>query len=282
MKAKVAESFLDAVSTHLDTLSGEGGGDDNKKPKGTIPRPKPEDKKSVQEYRNELHKKYPGLKDREDLPEYLNTTYENEETTVKALVDKSSKQSTLRPSLFYSSAMEEGMRGLFPTARNKGQIDFSGNDKYPISGSANFGLDHFAEVFPGLVKKGYLPKDFDYKAEKKTNEKKETVNSGNFKNLNDALDAKAAVMHAAQDELESYTKKSKIDLTPKQKEFFTLVSYNAGEGNAEKMLESYKDKGYLKNEKFLDKQPDDSWTGPYTNVKRRLDAANALESEGYF
>lgn len=283
MKVQAAESFLDAVSTHLDALSSTGG-DDDKNPKKTIPRPNLEDKKSVREYRNELHKKYPGLKDREDLPEYLSTTYENEETKVKDLVDKSGKESGLRPSLFYTSSMEEGMRGLFPTSQNKGEIDYSGHDKYPISGFLNLGLDRFSEMYPGLVKKGYLPSDFNKNFEKSSevNEKKEKVNSANFKDLGSALQAKAAVLKLNEDELTEYTKKNKIDLTPKQKEFFSLVSYNAGEGNAQKMLQSYKEKGYLKDDKFLKKQPDDSWTGPYQNVKKRLDAADALESEGYF
>lgn len=280
MRGKVIDSFVEAVSGHLDTLSG----DDDKKPKGTIPRPAPDDKKSVQEYRNQLHKKYPGLKDREDLPEYLNTTYENEETLVKDIVDKSGKLSGLRPSVFYSSAMEEGMRGLFPTANNKGQIDYSGSDKYPISGFVNFGLDRFSEMYPGLVKKGYLPSDFDKKFEKsrEVNEKKEKVNSANFKDLESAMQAKAAVIRDTADELNDWTKKSKVDLTPKQHEFFTLVAYNAGSANAQKMIQSYKEKGYLKDDKFLEKQPDDSWQGPYQNAIKRLNAAHALESEGYF
>lgn len=284
MKAQVTESFLDAVSTHLDALSATGGGDDDKKPKKTIPRPDPADKKSVQEYRNQLHKKYPGLNQREDIPEYLGTTYENEEVPVKDLVTKSGKASGLRPSLFYSSAMEEGMRGLFPTAQNKGQIDYSGHDAFPISGYLNFGLDRFSDLYPSLVKKGYLPADFNKNFEKspEVNEKKEKINSANFKDLDSALQAKAATLRNTEDELNDYTKKNKIDLTPKQKEFFTMVSYNSGEGNAQKMIESYQKKGYLKNDKFLDERPDDSWAGPYKNAKVRLDAANALESEGYF
>jgi hypothetical protein len=274
--------FQDKVNTHLDTLSGDSGGGDKKK--GIIPRPKPDDKKSVQEYRNQLHKKYPGMKDREDLPEYLNTTYETEKSTVKELVDKSGRQSGIRPSLFYASAMEEGMRGLFPTEKNKGQIDYSGHDKYPISGHQNFGLDRFGENYKELEKKGYLPKDFDKNFEKApdVNEKKEKVVSANFKDLGSALQAKAAVLRGTEDELNEYTKKEKIDLSQKQKEFFTMVSYNAGSTNAQKMIQSYKDKGFLENDKFLEKQPDESWTGPYTNAKKRIDASKALESEGYF
>ena len=283
MKAQVTESFLDAVSTHLDALSSDGGGGEDKKPKKTIPRPDPADKKSVQEYRNELHKKYPGLNQREDIPEYLDTTYENEETPVKELVTKSGKQSGLRTSLFYASAMEEGMRGLFPTAQNKGQIDFSGNEKFPISGFVNFGLDRFSDIYPTLVKKGYLPSDFNMNFEKspEVNEKKEKINSANFKDLDSALQAKAATLRLTEDELTDYTKKNKIELTPKQKEFFTMTSFNLGVPGTEKMIESYQKKGYLKNDKFLDEQPDESWSGPYKNAKRRLDAANALESEGY-
>jgi hypothetical protein len=280
MRSKVAEQFVDAVTASLsDASDGDGG-----KKSGRIPRPAPDDKKSVQEYRNELHKKYPGLKDREDLPEYLTTTYENEDSTVKELVDKSGKISGVRPSVFYASSMEEGMRGLFPTSRNKGQIDYSDNEKFPISGFVNLGLDRFGENFSNLVKRGYLPADFQSSFQKspEVNDKKEKVISANFKDLGSALQAKSAVIRAEEEDLNKWAVKNQISLTPKQKEFFTLVAYNAGAGNAQQMVESYNKKGFLKNDKFLEKQPDDSWSGPYQNVIKRINAANALESEGYF
>jgi hypothetical protein len=279
------QNFVEAVGAHINTL--EGGDDKKPKPKPestVIPRPAPGDQKSVQHYRNELHKKYgESLKDREDIPEYLDQTYENETTPVKDIIAKSAQKSGLRPELFYASAMEEGMRGLFPTAANKGKIDYSGDEKNPISGFVNFGLDRFADQYPELVKQGYLSKDFasNFKKSPGVNEKKEKVNSANFKDLSSAVQAKAAVVKYTQDNLNKFASDKKIPLSQKANEFFTLVAYNSGEGNARKMLEEYNKQGYLKDDKFLDKQPSKYWTAPYTNVKKRIDAANALKSEQY-
>ena len=180
--------------------------------------------------------------------------------------------------------MEEGMRGLFPTAKNKGKIDYSGDDKYPISGMVSFGLDHFGERAKELEKNGYLPEGFskNYKTSPEVNEKKEKVTSANFKDLSSAVQAKAAMVKLSQDEIQKFAEQKKIPLSEKAKEFFTLVNYNAGSGNAQKMLEEYSKKGYLDEDKFLDKQPSQYWTGPYQNVIKRVKAANVLKSEGYF
>lgn len=280
------KDFVDQVNAHLETLDSGDGDDKKKKPKPTsiIPRPT-QDEKSIQHYRNELHKKYgEALQDREDIPEYLSQTYEQEKTPVKDIITQSAQKSGLRPELFYASSMEEGMRGLFPTAKNKGQIDYSGHDKFPISGMSSFGLDHFGEMYPELEKKGYLPKGFDKNFEKspEVNEKHEKVISGNFKDLTSAVQAKAAMVKQSQDEITKFAENKKISLSPKAKEFFTLVYYNSGEGNAKKMLEDYNRKGYLKDDKFIDKKPDQYWKSSYENVAKRIHAADVLKSEQYF
>lgn len=288
------KNFKDKVNAHLDTLTGVGG--DEKKKKGdpessvpkTIPRPDPENEQSVQHYRNELHKKYgERLSGREDIPEYLSETYENEETPVKDIIAQSAQKSGLRPSLFYASNMEEGMRGIFPTARNKRQIDHSGNDKFPLSGFVNFGLDDFSDLYPQLKKGGYLPDDFNKKFEKSVEHRKDKkgedqkVNSANFVDLQSALQASAARTKFGQDEITKFAEHKKIPLSDKAKEFFTLVTYNSGIGNAQKMLEEYNKSGYLKDDKFIEKKPSKYWDGPYQNVKKRIDAANVLQDEQY-
>lgn len=280
--------FVDKVNGHLETLQGDDKkktGDPAASESKPLPRPAPDNEKSVQNYRNQLHKKYGGaLEGREDIPEYLSETYENEKTPVKDIITQSASKSGLRPALFYASSMEEGMRGLFPTAKNKGQIDYSGNDQFPISGYVNFGLDRFSEAYPELEKKGYLPAGFDknFQKSQEVNEKKEKVNSANFKDLPSAVQAKAAMVKLSQDDITQFAEKNKIPLSEKAKEFFTLINYNAGGGNARKMLEEYNKSGYLKDDKFLDKQPSKFWTAPYQNVKKRIDAANALQQEQYF
>jgi hypothetical protein len=282
------KNFIDKIGAHLNALQGmdDGGKKPKSAPESTIiPRPAPGDEKSIQNYRNQLHKKYgEALSGREDIPEYLSQTYEQETTPVKDIVTKSAEKSGLRPELFYASAMEEGMRGLFPTAKNKGQIDYSGDPKYPVSGFVNFGLDTFGQKFPELVKGGYLPKDFEknFKKSPEVNDKKEKVVSANFADLPSAVAAKAAMVKLSQDEITKFAEQKKIALSPKAKEFFTLVHYNAGVGNAKKMLEEYNKAGYLKDDKFLEKQPSKYWTGPYTHVIKRINAANAIKSEQYF
>jgi hypothetical protein len=76
--------------------------------------------------------------------------------------------------------------------------------------------------------------------------------------------------------------RNKINLSPKAREFFSLIGYNAGSGNADKMMQEYARSGFLNNDAFLKKRPSASWQQPYENVIRRMQMADALRSEGYF
>ena len=268
----------------LETYSGGGG---SKKP---IPKPDFNNQAAVQNYRNALYKKYGAyIKERADLPEHLDTQVEGANDSFRNLSTKSAKKFGLKPELLYSSAMEEGMRGLIPTKANKSQTDYSGNSKYPISGFVNFGLDRFSDMFPDLVRRGYLSKDFSKNFIKsvETLGKDEAgagqkVNSAYFKNVDSALEAKAAVLKKTSDDLSQFASQNKIELSDKAKDFFTLVAYNSGFGNAQKMLKSYFQKGYLNGDKFLEKQPDSSWKAPYDNAMKRIKASEMLKKEGYF
>lgn len=254
-----------------------------------IPRPQNfDDPKATQEYRNALYKKYgPYVKDNADLPENLDYIIQGEKSSLGDITNNAASKLGIKPALLYSSAMQEGMRGLIPTAKNKGQTDYSGDDKFPISGYTSFGLDRFSDMFPELEKKGYLPKGFEQNFKKSVEkplegDNKTAVNSANFKNIDSAMQAKAAVLKNTYDHLDDIVKEEKIPLSDKARDFFALVAFNAGEGNARKMLKSYYQKGYLKNDKFLDKQPDSSWSGPYKNVIQRIKGAEMLKGEGYF
>jgi len=212
---------------------------------------------------------------------------------VKDAIQSASKMNGVDPALLYSSAMEEGMSGSvdakYSGNASEAYVDWAekNNDKaeeYPVDSFYNYGLDQFAGMAPALEKKGYLPKGF---AEKFTtfdagNEKGEKLKAAAFKTDADALIAKSAMMRLAKDQLEEHTKKSGIVLTPKQKDFFMLANYNGGEGNMRKMMQSYKDKGYLKDDKFLDsKFKPASYGGIYKNVQARLQSAAQLKSEGF-
>jgi hypothetical protein len=248
-----------------------------------IPKPNYDDPASRLKYAAAFTKKYGSLmQGRGDTPLRVNEAPDTGSAPVKDMAAKAASKYGLDPALLYSSAMEEGMSGLFPD--KNGKVDFSGDEKHPISGYQSFGLDRFADAYPGLVKKGYLDKDFQGKfvPSPETNDKGEKVNSANFVDSDSALQAKAAMVKDSQDGVENFAKKNNIQLSPKAKEFFSLISYNAGDGNMRKMLAEYSKAGYLKDDSFIDKRPSEGWKQPFENVSRRLKMRDALKAEGLF
>lgn len=252
---------------------------------GRLPLPDYKNPESRLKYAENWRKKYgPSMQGRGDTPLRVNEIPDTakDRLTAKQLSIKATKDLGLDPALFYASSMEEGMSGLY---KNKeGKIYASKNKDFPVSGFLSFGLDTFSDAYPGLVKKGYLPEGFDKKFSKSVekNEKKEKVNSADFQTAEDALTAKAAMIKSSEDEVGEFAERNKIDLSSEAKKFFTLINYNAGAGNAQKMLKSYSQKGYLKDDNFLKKRPDKSWKQPYDNVIVRMRMAKALKDEGLF
>lgn len=253
---------------------------------------------------SEIKKKYNNpyvTGGREQWGEYLESKkLPFSHTPVKKAIYNAAKSSGLDPALLYSSAMEEGLRegidnpdvvseayleaiGDGKVKKAKGQFD---PNVYPIDGFRTYGLDTFGDQYNTLKKKGYLPDGFEqqftpYKAE---NELKQQVTSAAFKSEDAALQAKAAMLRSTRDNLENYTKKNKVTLSDKQRDFFNLVGYNAGEGNMQKMIKSYQEKGYLKDDKFLTDTnfKPASFAQPYTYAQRRLVNDQILKDEGYF
>lgn len=252
-------------------------------PPDLIPKPNYDDPKSRLAYAQNWTQKYgPLMQGRGDTPLRVNEIPEGGSDTSKNLSVKIGNKLGVDPALLYSSAMEEGMSGLYPDKNS--QVDAAEDPKYPVDGYASFGLDNFSDAAAGLIKKGYLPKDFanNFKRSAHTNEKNEKVNSADFKTVDAALEAKAAMIKDAGDQVNGITQKANIQLSPKAKDFFNLVAYNAGIGNAEKMLKEYNRSGYLKDDKFLEKRPSDSWKVPYENTIRRIKMADALKQEQLF
>lgn len=250
-----------------------------------IPLPNYDNPASRQTYAQHFTTKYgPLMQGRGDTPLRINETPDSGSAPVKELATKAASKLGLDPALLYSSAMEEGMSGLF--GDKKGQVDFSGDEKHPISGYVNFGLDNFSDQFPRLVKKGYLPKEFASEFVKsveppKAGDNKVPVNSANFTTTDAALQAKAATMKDLQDQVDDYAKKKSITLTPKQREFFTLAAYNGG-GNMQKMMSEYYQKGALKNDEFIKNPETGGYKTIHKNVGRRLLMRDALKNEGLF
>lgn len=214
-------------------------------------------------------------------------------TTVRTAITNASKVAGVDPSLLYSSAMEEGLGYALsqPGYASEAYVNWETKNKdlakkYQVDGFYNYGLDRFGEkgVVENLQKKGYLPKDFNnkYTVYDAFNEKKERIKTAAFLSDQDALTAKAAMLRDTQDQLNSYTTKKGYKLSPEQMDFFALAGYNGGVGNMQKMIDSYNQKGYLKDNKFLEADFKPASYAPiYTNVQRRLQNRNILKTEGY-
>ena len=286
--ADYSSNFLISMNGYTGTFN---EGDPEPDPKPTkIPLPDYKNPESRLGYAKQFTQKYgPLMSGRGDTPLRINEKPAWGSDTSKNISIKAAQSLGLDPALIYSSAMEEGMSGIYPH-KFKGResegdlVQSSGDKDYPVSGFTSFGLDTFADAYPGLVKKGYLPADFQnqFKKSLQVNEKDEEVNSADFKTADAALMAKAAMIKASEDEVGETANKNNIKLSPRAKQFFTLISYNAGSGNAQKMMREYAKSGYLKDDKFLEKRPSESWKVPYENVIRRMKMASALKQEGYF
>lgn len=199
---------------------------------------------------------------------------------------KATKALGLDPNLFWASAAEEGATGLVPDKKGNVNTDekIDVDSKYGVSGYANFGVDHFHDDFKELVKRGYLPKDFDYEKSQHTNENGEKVNSANFKTVQDALQAKAAYIRMHQDDLSRWSKDNNVNLSPAAKQFFTYMSYNGGPGTAHKLINYYKDKGLLDGDQFLTTKPPKELDkgDSYGKVLPRWQMAQLMQKEKLF
>lgn len=244
----------------------------------------------------EIREKYKGNpyvgNGRELWGQQLSKTFPGTNNKVKDVVINAAKYTGIDPSLLYSSAMEEGVQLelMHPDDASEAYVDWADRNKnisgnYPVDGFYNYGLDTFGDNYAYLEKKGYLPKDFDkkFKVFDAVNELNQPVKTAAFVDNQSAFMAKAAMMKQAQDYLNNYATKQHLNLTDKQRDFFTLAGYNSGLGNIPKIITSYKNKGYLKDDKFLDPSfKPASWAGVYTNVQRRLQNRDVLLNEGYF
>jgi hypothetical protein len=206
-------------------------------------------------------------------------------STIKDITVQAAQAAKLRPSLLYASAMEEGMnlRVKSPDQVSEAYNNAKVDGAYPVDGFLNYGLDTFSDIYPNLVKKGYLKEDFKNSFIPYTayNEKDAKVNTAAFRDDASALQAKAALIAYTRDNMLGYAKKNKIELSPEAQDFFTLAAYNGGEGLGQKMLQSYYKKGVLKDNAFLKTKPA-SYPGVYDNVMHRIQGANMLTGEGAF
>jgi|SRR6187402_200944 len=249
-----------------------------------IPLPNYDDPKARFNYLQQIRKKHGDVvQGRGDAIIHVNEVPDDGVDTMKNATVKAASKFGLDPALLYSSTMEEGGSGVFPD--KNGKFDQSDSKTHPVDGFHNFGLDHFHDVFPELVKRGYLPKNFDYEKATQVNpENSEKVNSANFKTVDDAIMAKAAYVKMFQDDTEKYAKSKGVELSPKAKQFFTLIAFNGGPGTYHKMLNYYQSKGLLKDDKYMETNPGKAVDpgGAYKHIVPRFKIADILRKEALF
>jgi len=210
-------------------------------------------------------------------------SYDNK--NVNDVISGVANKSGVDAGLLFSSSFQEGMnKQIFK--REEVEKDLKGkgwfDEKFPISGYDFYGLDTFGDKFPDLVKKGYLPEDFGQKFNKVQIEndhmKKDPqtgkmipdpqlVTSADFRTNEDALMAKAAMLRDIQDKVGSMAKDKGIELDQEAKNYFTLVGYNAGEANAEKMLSKF---AASKDKKSFIEKGDSQWQSVHKNISPRM------------
>lgn len=274
-------------------FGGEGENDPNKPKKERIPLPDYKNADSRLEYAKAWTKKYGNLMSgRGDTPLRINEKPAYGTDTAKNLTSRYAKRFKIDPALFYASTMEEGMSGIFPfkdKASGQMVVKSTLNKDYPVSGLWSFGLDSFPDKVDALVEKGYLPEEiydqFDFGTDAgSTGDGWSTL----FKSSDAAIQASAAMFQTHYDDVDSYVKKKKIKLSPEQRNFFALASFNAGEGVGRQMIDDYMINNQYGNT-FLTKRPvsgkglkEGSYKQVYENVIRRIQMADALKAEGYY
>jgi hypothetical protein len=209
---------------------------------------------------------------------------DDKQTTYRDRFAKAAQQYGFRPELLFASAAEEGFRDLV----NKGT--WSGRTDYPVAGFESLGLDNFSSDYPQLVAQGLLPADFknQFTTFSTKNEKDQSVQSADFKNIDSAIMAKAAEMASRRTTVDEEAKKQGITLTPEARDFFTLVAYNATAKTVPQMMSDYNKAGYLQDNAFLKARPtvgkngvrlnEKSYADVYDHIQRRMVPAEAWKS----
>jgi hypothetical protein len=281
---------LPAATTLSTTTPGAPSANPSVTPPGAIPRPDYTDPASRLDYAKQIVQKYgPLMSGRGDTFLRMNEVPMGGTDTAKNLSIKAFGKLGIDPALGYASAMEEGMSGEFKGQDGNYEKEDSGDKKFPVTGSAAYGLDNFVSRFPDLVKKGYLPASFKDEFVPFHPKDGSTEDSANYKTADDALQAKAAFLKSNYDEVDQTAKSKGVTLSPKARDFFALVNYNAGSGTGSKMIDDYNKNGQLQGDKFLQARPttgqglsDKSYKQVYENVIRRIKMADALKQEQLF
>jgi replicative superfamily II helicase len=179
----------------------------------------------------------------------------------------------LNPAFLAANAFQEGMN----LAINDDNAEKSGayweqnveEDSYPVDGFLYYGLDRFGEMADKLKKKGYISDEFDYREYQSMNEKKQPIRTAAFKNNEDALMAKAAMIRDIKDSVDEYATKKGMKLEPKSVDYFVMSAYNGGMGNTRIMMDEMS-KSKASQSEFIDKGLT-SRKGVHKNIVPRIE-----------
>lgn len=253
-----------------------------------IPLPNYSDPISRQKYAEAFRKKYGDvISGMGDTPLRINEKPVFSNLTSKELANKISSRYGVDPALLYSMSMHEGMSGIYPGEKNL-EYKMGPDKEYPLSAQWSFGLDSFLNKYKDLINQGLLPKDFTNRFKSITDPMKAT-DYAYFKTPEDGMMATAAMWKGHYRDVDNYAKAQGIKLSPKARDFFAMVGFNAGEGTARQMISDYQKNNYLKDDIFMNKRPESgiglkatSYADTYETARKRLAMAAALRSEGYF
>lgn len=280
-------------------------------PPGAIPPPNYDDPSSRLQYAHNWTQKYgPLMQGRGDTPLRVNDVPQFGTQTAKQMSMGAAGKLGIDPALLYTSAMEEGLSGNFPDRQGNYKYERSGqSDKFPVNSSSDFGLDQVRSEIKRFQEKGYLPADFQKHYANAKHDPGEMGSGGKPVTHNDvdldspesAMQLKAAYLKDNYESVSQSSQQKGISLSPRAKDFFALVAYNAGTGVADQMMRDYHKNGYLKNDAFMngrptkgeglseksygptyDKNGKQTSDGVYTNVLRRVQMAEALKKEKLF
>lgn len=261
----------------------------------TIPLPDFNNQASRNAYLQQWAKKYGDLQGRGDTIMKLNEVPRGGSSTEREIAVDAAKKYGIDPALLHVSAFEEGASELFKDksgldTKHRKPTDFGymgnyGDKDFPINGNNSFGMPDFTKRFPELVAGGYLPKNFqnEFRGTKRAGE----FSENNFKSVESAMTAKAALMKYAGDYVDKIAKKNNVELSSRQKDFFTLALFNGGEGAVLSRIPQYKSRGYLKDDGFIDKRPKEEMGKPdnldvWGHVTPRIKRRDALRNENLF
>lgn len=183
-----------------------------------------------------------------------------------------SRKTGVSPDLLAANALQEGVNVMAAKKKLK-TSDFYKNSEidsksFPVDGFLYYGLDDFSSYAPEMIKKGYLPKDFQFKSYKAKNEKGREVNTAAFRNNEDALVAKSALIKTFKDQVNGYANEIGLPLTKEAEDYLTMSAYNGGMGNAKIMIDELAT-GY--NPKVFIKEGKTSRQGVHKNIAPRME-----------